>query len=160
MPVLDGVQATRQIRALDGGRSVKIVAVTASVFAGQRSEILEDGLDDFVCKPYRSNDVFHCMARHLGVRYRFGAALPALSDDVAEPLRPEALAALPEELRTELREAVITLHRERIAGIIGRVREQDSALGVTLSRYAERLEFTAIFEAIEGRQVKSAREGR
>jgi signal transduction histidine kinase/DNA-binding response OmpR family regulator len=160
MPVMDGVQATRQIRALDGGRSVKIVAVTASVLAGQRSEILEDGLDDFVCKPYRANDVFHCMARHLGVRYRFGTALPALSADAAEPLRPEALAALPDELRAELREAVITLHRERITGIIGRVREQDSTLGVALSRYADRLEFTAIFEAIEGRQTRSAGESR
>jgi CheY-like chemotaxis protein len=160
MPVIDGVQATRQIRALDGGRSVKIVAVTASVLAGQRSEILEDGLDDFVCKPYRANDVFHCMARHLGVRYRFGTALPALSADAAEPLRPEALAALPDELRAELREAVITLHRERITGIIGRVREQDSTLGVALSRYADRLEFTAIFEAIEGRQTRSAGESR
>ncbi len=159
MPVMDGVQATRQIRSLDGGRSVKIAAVTASVFASQRGEILEDGLDDFVCKPYRANDVFHCMARHLGVRYRLGAALPALSGDMVERLRPEALAALPEDLRAELREAVITLHRERITGIIDRVQERDAALGAVLSRYADRLAFTAIFEALEGRQVKSVREG-
>ena len=71
MPVLDGVQATRHIRALAGGQDVKIAAVTASVFAGQRSEILAAGLDDLVCKPYRPADVFDCMARHLGVRYRF-----------------------------------------------------------------------------------------
>jgi signal transduction histidine kinase/DNA-binding response OmpR family regulator len=160
MPVMDGVQATRQIRALEGGRSVKIVAVTASVFASQRSELLEDGLDDFVCKPYRASDVFQCMARHLGVRYRFGAALPPLSADTMEPLKAEALAGLPEDLRAELREAVITLHRERINRIIGRVQQQDFALGVTLSRYADRLAFTAIFEAIEGRQVKSAGETR
>src|SRR5438046_7843916 len=100
------------------------------------------------------------MSRHLGVRYRFGAALPALSGDTVERLRPEALEALPEELRAELREAVIMLQRERITGIIGRVQQQDSALGAALSRYADRLEFTAIFEAIEGRQVKSAGEGR
>ena len=47
MPVHGRSQATRQIRALDGGRSVKIVAVTASVFASQRSEILEDGTRRF-----------------------------------------------------------------------------------------------------------------
>ncbi len=160
MPRMDGVQATRQIRSLDGGRSVKIVAVTASVFASQRSELLEDGLDDFVCKPYRASDVFHCMARHLGVRYRFGAALAPLSVESVERLRPEALAALPEELLAELREAVITLHRERITRIIDRIQQQDSALGITLSRYADRLAFTAIFEAIEGHQAKSVQEGR
>jgi CheY-like chemotaxis protein len=158
MPVLDGVQATRRIRALDGGREVKIVAVTASVFASQRSELLAEGFDDSLCKPYRSNDIFHCMGRQLGVRYRCTAAAGPLNGNIAAPLRPEALAALPEDLRTELREAVIALHRERIAGIIGRVRELDSALGVRLADYADRLEFTAIFEAIEGRRTRSAGE--
>ena len=50
MPVMDGVEATRRIRKLDGGQDVKIVAVTASGFESQRNEVLAAGLDDYVRK--------------------------------------------------------------------------------------------------------------
>jgi CheY-like chemotaxis protein/nitrogen-specific signal transduction histidine kinase len=69
MPVMDGIEATRQIRSCDGGPEVKIVAVTASGYASKRHEVLAEGLDDYVRKPYRPTEIFECMARHLGVRY-------------------------------------------------------------------------------------------
>ena len=53
-----------------GGRDVKIAAVTASGLDSQRKEVLAAGLDDYVSKPYRPDEIFDCMARHLGVRYR------------------------------------------------------------------------------------------
>ena len=70
MPVMDGIEAVRRIRLLDGGRDVKIAAVTASGLDSQRNEVLAAGLDDYVSKPYRPEEIFDCMARHLGVRYR------------------------------------------------------------------------------------------
>ena len=51
MPVMDGLEATRRIRALDGGREVKIVALSASVFKEEREQVLAAGVDDFVPKP-------------------------------------------------------------------------------------------------------------
>jgi CheY-like chemotaxis protein len=53
---------------------VKIAGLSASVFPSERQEMLAAGLDDFVRKPYLPNEVFDCMARHLGVRYRYGQA--------------------------------------------------------------------------------------
>ena len=157
MPVMDGVMATRQIRALEGGREVKIAAVTASVFDDQRSEVLAAGLDDFVGKPYWPSEIFDCMGRHLGVRYRQGEAAPALPDEPAAALRPEALEALPAELFRELRDALVALHAERIAEIIVRVSERDSVLGSALARFANRFAYTAIFEAIEGCRANGER---
>jgi CheY-like chemotaxis protein len=61
---------------LDGGRDVKIVGVSASVFASEREEMLAAGLDDFVRKPYLPNEIFDCMARQLGVRYSWSDAAP------------------------------------------------------------------------------------
>ena len=84
LPVLSGSEAATRIRQLDGGEEVKIVAVTASAFTSQRDEVLKAGFDDFLRKPYRSQEVFDCMARHLGVRYRYGAGQTAAAGDLAD----------------------------------------------------------------------------
>jgi len=158
MSVMDGFEATRRIRALDSGREVKIAAVTASVFARQRSEVLAAGLDDLVGKPYRPGEVFDCMARHLGARYRRVEALPVLPGEPQAVLRPTDFAALPEELRNELRNALISLDRERIAGVIQRVSERNAALGVVLTRHADRFAYTAILNVVESCKAKPAGE--
>ncbi len=71
LPVMGGMDAAARIRALEGGAQVRIVALSASVFAHQRDEALTTGLDDFLAKPYRREDIFECMARQLGVRYLY-----------------------------------------------------------------------------------------
>jgi CheY-like chemotaxis protein len=57
MPVLDGMEATRSILQLPGGNKVKIIAVTASAFKEQSGEMLEAGMDGFVRKPYRVDEI-------------------------------------------------------------------------------------------------------
>jgi CheY-like chemotaxis protein len=148
MDAMDGTEAARRIRSLDGERSVKIAALTASAFADQRSEVLAAGLDDLVLKPYRPSEIFDCMERHLGVQYQRGEAAPAATRSRAV-LQAERLAALPEQLRVELRGAVIALNVERIAAVISQVSERDPVLGSGLARCAERFAYTAIFHALE-----------
>ncbi len=71
MPVMDGVTATQHIRALPGGKEVKIVAVTASAFSDERQELLDSGMDDYISKPYRAAEIYECLERHLGVTYLY-----------------------------------------------------------------------------------------
>ena len=52
MPELDGIQATRQIRAMPGPKSnIPIIALTAHALAGAREEYLAAGMDDYITKP-------------------------------------------------------------------------------------------------------------
>jgi CheY-like chemotaxis protein len=69
MPVMDGIEATQRIRELPDGREVKIVAVTASAFKEQQQEMFDAGMDDFVRKPYRFEEIYDCLSKQLGVRF-------------------------------------------------------------------------------------------
>lgn len=70
LPDIDGLEATRAIRALPGGDVTKIVMLTASAFEDHRQEVLDAGCDDFVRKPCDVEDLFAAVEKHLGVRVR------------------------------------------------------------------------------------------
>ncbi|MDW8334507.1 MAG: response regulator, partial [Bacteroidia bacterium] len=69
MPVMDGFEATRRIRQCEGGDKVKIIALTASVFEQSRQKVIDAGCDDYVAKPYKKQDLFMTIGRHLKVEY-------------------------------------------------------------------------------------------
>ena len=148
MPVMDGIEATRRIRELEGGRDVKIAAVTASGFVGQRSEVLAAGLDDYVAKPYRPDEIFECMERHLGVRYRRAEAAPP-EVDAALPLGAERMARpLPPDLRDGLESALVSLDSDRIVAVIEDIAALDAPLAARLADLANRYSYSAILRAI------------
>jgi CheY-like chemotaxis protein len=66
----DGVEAIRRIRKLPDGGQVKIVAVTASAFREQQAELQEAGMDDFVSKPYRFDEIYHSLEKRLGLTWQ------------------------------------------------------------------------------------------
>jgi CheY-like chemotaxis protein len=56
MPEMDGWEATRQIRKLEKPQPT-IIAVTAHALVGNREKCLESGMDDFLSKPYQTEQL-------------------------------------------------------------------------------------------------------
>jgi signal transduction histidine kinase/CheY-like chemotaxis protein len=146
---MDGLEVARRIRQMQGGREVKIVAVTASTFASQREEVLAEGLDDFLRKPYRPGEIFDCMARHLGVRFQYRIAPPAAAETSPTTLRPEQLEALSNELRQGLENAILSLDIQQITMLINQISDRDPASGGALAQLAHGFSYTPILRALE-----------
>ncbi|TKV69609.1 response regulator [Marinobacter panjinensis] len=57
MPVMDGYEATREIRENPAWRDLPVIAVTANVMQGDRDDCLECGMNDYITKPYNRADL-------------------------------------------------------------------------------------------------------
>jgi len=69
MPVMDGYEATRQIKAHLKGQATVIIALTASALEEEKAIILSAGCDDFVRKPFREDVILDKLTEYLGVSY-------------------------------------------------------------------------------------------
>jgi len=57
MPVMDGWEATKRIREMDGGETIRIIALTAQAMAGDEQKALAIGCDDYLAKPVVDPDL-------------------------------------------------------------------------------------------------------
>ena len=83
MPVMDGLSATRRIRAIERANQqprTPIVAMTANAFAEDRAKCLESGMDDYLSKPYSEQDLRQILVKWMGNR---AVAAPSGSDTEA-----------------------------------------------------------------------------
>jgi two-component system cell cycle response regulator DivK len=57
LPIMDGYEATRRIKADPATRSIPIIAVTSYALSGDEAKAREAGCDDFVPKPYSPREL-------------------------------------------------------------------------------------------------------
>ncbi|MDG4604656.1 MAG: response regulator [Candidatus Contendobacter sp.] len=154
MPVMNGTEATRRIRALPGGRDVKIAAVTASTFREQHAALIASGVDTIVRKPYRPDEIYDTMTQLCGVRFKREAPLAEapVSGVSAEILTPDDLRALSETTRLALHAAVLGLDSCQLLKAVEPLRAEQPQLAERIQTLADRLEFQTLWEWLESAQ--------
>jgi PAS domain S-box-containing protein len=154
MPVMNGREATRRIKAMPGGDAVSIIALTATAFDEDRESILLDGCDDFVRKPFRKKEITDILIKHLNVRFEYkDKTLPITEDFEIEPAKKspdiQALLALPDEWVEELCLATKRADLHRILEQSDQIREQYPELARVLKDLAESYAYESILKLIE-----------
>jgi hypothetical protein len=114
--------------------------------------MLAQGCDDFVRKPFRSDEIYEMLAKHLGVRFVYeeqraplAAAQPA---DVAASLIP-ALADLPAGWVADLQKATARADLNRILTLIAKVRGQNAILADVLTNLASDFKYREILALLK-----------
>jgi signal transduction histidine kinase/HPt (histidine-containing phosphotransfer) domain-containing protein len=85
MPIMDGFEATRQIRLAEAhtGRHTPVLAITANAMLGDRERCLQAGMDDYLAKPFYP-DTFFNMLRHWLGQNKTSTPLPKASEAVLD----------------------------------------------------------------------------
>src|SRR6185503_8553419 len=151
MPVMDGYEATKRIKATLRGQATVIIALTASAFEHDRAMVLSVGCDDFVRKPFRDAEVFEKMEAHLGVRFVYedrgtSSSQERSSDQI---LTPGALADLLGDLLSDLRRGATELNTKAVQSTIERIREGDMELADALAELVRGYRFDTILSLTE-----------
>jgi len=156
MPVMDGFEATRRIKAHPKGHDTLVVAVTAHALEEERMAILEAGCDDFLSKPFWDTELFEILSRHLNVRFicRDQAADNKAHRVDAGAVDPAALIQLPADWVKALRQAAEMLDPEAANGIIQQVRTLNAAVADALSAMVKAFRFDKLQQML-GNSEKS-----
>jgi PAS domain S-box-containing protein len=148
MPYMNGDEATHQIRHSPGGDQVKIITLTASVTAENRSRTMSAGADDFMTKPFRRSELFEKIHLLTGVQYLYAETEePAVPNRGPLPvLSKEILAVIPEELRKQVYDAAVRGRQEHLLGLIQQMDDLDADMRKKLQDMVVSFEYEALLQ--------------
>jgi two-component system, sensor histidine kinase and response regulator len=157
MPVMDGYEATRQIRSLEQLPITKtaIVALTASAFEEQQANVFAAGCDDFVRKPFREQVIFEKLAQHLGVEYIYEEP-PVQNSQSQVNSQIEQLSFIKEmspEWVEQLHQAAIAVDASQIVQLITEIPPERGNLAQELNSLLQNFCFDEIIELIVDRKL-------
>jgi CheY-like chemotaxis protein len=183
MPILDGYEATQQIKAREQERGKEgkithpsalicktvIIALTASAFEEERHLVVSVGCDDFVRKPFREEVIFEKMAQYLGVHYLY-EELPPLghTEQIAVPggvegskldssfvLQSASFQVMPLEWTAKLYEAVDSVDDEQIFRLIEQIPPDYSPLAQSIVGLIKSFRYDRLIDLMEAAGIRT-----
>jgi PAS domain S-box-containing protein len=149
MPILDGYEATRRIKATEKGCATPVIAVTANAFEDAEREVLATGVDNYLHKPFKPEEIFAVLEKCLGLRFVYAADAGQASEKTsAQPLTRADLAVLPEALRQAMHQAIDEGDITRLQALITQVEVIDAETAFKLRIMADRYDYAALTKVL------------
>ncbi|GAK50100.1 putative Histidine kinase [Candidatus Moduliflexus flocculans] len=145
MPILDGYQATKQIKATPQGKETKIIVLSASILDDERITILTAGGDDFLRKPFQEEEIFAVLERHLGIRFLCIEEAKAEADNGNAAA---LLANIPPDIRRDLARGAERFDLPLILRLLKELRVTHQAAADYLRRFAQNFDYEQILNCL------------
>ncbi|KOP26985.1 histidine kinase [Hapalosiphon sp. MRB220] len=177
MPVMDGYEATREIKTRErkdaqhnrydnvdnknipsssnshfctSSFHTKIIALTAYAFEEQRQVMISAGCDDFISKPFREEEIFDQLTKHLGVRYIYSESIVEQNNAVrCRRLTCEDLKVMPDTWIQKLYTAAKECNDESIFQLLAEIPTKYPNLIEVLRQITYNFRFEEIIEITE-----------
>jgi two-component system sensor histidine kinase/response regulator len=148
MPVIDGYIATRTIRQRESQLSYphppcKIIAITANAFRQDREQILAQGCDDFVAKPFQEHDLLQKIGQLLQVDYLYEKSA------IAEPeliLNAKILKIMPRDWLLSLQQFSREADSDRLEELLSNLPLEQESIRCSLMKKVNNFDFEEIWK--------------
>jgi CheY-like chemotaxis protein len=153
MPEMNGMEATRRIRELPAGKTVPIFVLTASVFEEDRYEVLAAGADEFIRKPFQTDEIFTVLEQHLDVKYLYRETIPdASTAPVSSTEVSTNFEALPEDVRRVLVDVTKAADQERIYAVCDKIEASLPTVAAKIRAWVARYQYDLVLAALAQRK--------
>lgn len=156
MPVMNGYEATKKIKAHAKGKKTTIIALTASAFEEERKAILSAGCDEVISKPFRQDILLKKIAKHLGVKYLYEESAVEDKNEANEYELNDAqrsldfhLSQMPVEWVEKLNKAALKCRDREIIQLCEEIPKIHAPLAKTLTNWANDFLFDKVIDLIK-----------
>ncbi|MEA5533366.1 ATP-binding protein [Crocosphaera sp. XPORK-15E] len=153
MPIMDGYEATKRIKATIKGQATAIIALTASVFEEEKAVVLSAGCDGFIRKPFREAEIFNAMEKQIGAEFIYQTDEKIEAETTvfnAEKLiNSQTMAHLSETWITGLKQAIINVDLMTISSLVEEIQENDPTLATAINHCIDNFEYEKLLSLIQ-----------
>ena len=154
MPVMNGYEATTEIKKHLQGQATTVIALTASALEEERVVIISAGCDDFMRKPFQEEVLWEKIAQYLGVQYLYEEGTKSRAKRTQElSINSHSLefhlSQMPREWVEKLHQAALKCLDHLIIELVKEIPETHAPLANTLEDWAINFIFDQIIDLIQ-----------
>ncbi len=146
MPVMDGYEATKKLKATEKGKNTPVIAITASSFGSDEQKVLAAGANGYIRKPFKPQDLLSQLASFLNLNFITAEEKSSAGGMKRGVLTREALSCLPSELLVNMSQAVALGKMTRLRELITEAEKTDVALAAQLHALADAYDYDRLAE--------------
>ena len=149
MPVMDGYEATKRLKETEKGKRAMVVAVTASAFGADVDRVMKAGVDGFIGKPLRAEELFSVLSKIPGLHYQYSKEPKLAAPAESRPLKREDVAALPPKLISDMRMAAELGSMAKLRELLPLVQQEDTQVAEGLGHLIKQYDLIKIMELLK-----------
>ncbi|MCP3926738.1 MAG: response regulator [Desulfobacterales bacterium] len=149
MPVMNGYEAITRIREAKNESNPVIIAITGKALKKDIEKILKTGANTLICKPFRKNELLHCIKQQLRLDFIFKNEALTEKQNFHE-LNSVPISKLPLAIREDLAKAALMGEVDSCLDVITKIKDIDVLLADSMAQMIKDFKFDKIYELTRG----------